>query len=387
MPGRPIASDEELLEIINIDYFSRRGIGNFGEGDIFSWLPLDPRWGLGLDELVVETLRNLSDELAKHDFTNAQPGALNALYQRTIPSATQLPGWLVNRVVEQELGMKDDPSPSLLDPACGTGTFLTAAIGAVRRGIAERGGDEFDLIFDAPEKIRGIVGDPLAAVLAKLNYLLALGDLVQGEHPAFLMPIYLADASPQLGRVENADSVVTLSTSEGDFLLPAPFIKDPLLPDWVLGRITNYMDGAQLRLHVQPEEVAVQEVLNAYYNYLTAPKPRTPVPDALTPRQADILLETARMLVKLHFRGEGTLWLHRIQNMAGPAILSHRSFERLVYQGPASLFDTYSGAYLRTGGQAAIITTTADAEAHFNRDRFVSTDSGLPGTAILLPSF
>ena len=89
----------------------------------------------------------------------------------------------------------------------------------------------------------------------------------------------------------------------------------------------------------------------------------------------------------LHFRGEGTLWLHRIQNMAGPAILSHRSFERLVYQGPASLFDTYSGAYLRTGGQAAIITTTADAEAHFNRDRFVSTDSGLPGTAILLRSF
>ena len=41
---RPIASSEELLEVVNVDYFSRRAIGTFGEGDLFSWIPLDPRW-------------------------------------------------------------------------------------------------------------------------------------------------------------------------------------------------------------------------------------------------------------------------------------------------------------------------------------------------------
>ena len=81
-PGRPIGNDEELLEILNVDYFSRRGIGNFGEGDIFTWLPLDARWGPDLDRLVIETVRHLTKELSQHDFSDAQPGILNAMYQR-----------------------------------------------------------------------------------------------------------------------------------------------------------------------------------------------------------------------------------------------------------------------------------------------------------------
>ncbi len=385
-PGRPIGNDEELLEILNVDYFSRRRIGNFGEGDIFSWLPLDARWGLDLDRVVIETARHLTEELAQHDFTNVQPGLLNAMYQQANLSTNSVMPEVADHVVIHELGMKNDPCPSLLDPCCGTGDFLSAAIGAVRQGISERNGDEFDLIFDAPEKIRGMDPDPLAVAIARLNYLLALGQLVQDEHPPFLMPIYLADASVQLAPAGNDDSVITLSTSEGDFPLPAPFIQDPLLPDWVLGRLTNYMDGAQLRLHVQPEEVAIQEVLNAYYNYLTAPKPRTPVPDALTPRQADVVLETARRLVELHIQGEGTLWLHLVQNMAGPAILSHRGFDRLTYQGPASTFDIYSDAYLRSGGLAAIVTSEAGAETTSSRHQMVTSESTFAGSTIMLYS-
>ena len=383
-PRRPIGSDEELLEIINVDYFSRRGIGNFGEGDIFSWIPLDPRWELGLDDLALETVRGMADELAPHDFTDTRPGILDGLYQQTVTTGTPVPDWLAEHVVEQELGLKDDPGPSFLDPVCGTGTFLSAAIGAMRRGITERNGDEFDLIFDAPENVRGMDGDPLAVALARLNYLLALGDLVQEEHPPFLMPVYLADASTRFPPLQDGDSVLTLSTAAGDFPLPDPFISNPLFPDWVLGRITNYMDGAQLRLHVQPEEVAVQEVLNAYYNYLTAPKPRTPVPDALTPHQADTLLETVRMLVHLHIRGEGTLWLHMVQNMAAPAMFSHRRFDRLAGQSSAAHLDANSEAYLKPDGRAAIATTLADAESNAKGKRVVPMEDRLPDAALLL---
>ena len=383
-PRRPIGNDEELLEIINVDYFSRRGIGNFGEGDIFSWIPLDARWGLDVDNLVLETVRDLVDRLSQHDFANAQPGILDTLYQQAVPASNTTPNWLAEQVVEQELGMADEPSPSLIDPACGTGPFLSGAILTMRRAIADRNGDEFDVIFDAPEKIRGMDRDPLAVALARLNYLLALGDLVQEEHPPFLMPVYLADPSVRFSPLHGDDPVLTLATTAGEFPLPAPFIRNPLLLDWVLGRITNYMDGAQLRLHVQAADVAVQEVLNAYYNYLTAPKPRTPVPEPLTPQQADTLLESARMLVHLHIRGEGTLWLHLVQNMAAPAILANRGFDRLASRGPASLLDTYSEAYLKSDGCAAIVTTLADAEANSEGRRVVSVESRLPGAALLL---
>ena len=73
-PRRPFSSDEELLEVINVDYFSRRGIGNFGEGDIFSWIPPEDRWELDLDDLALETVQGLADDLAPYDLGDALPG-------------------------------------------------------------------------------------------------------------------------------------------------------------------------------------------------------------------------------------------------------------------------------------------------------------------------
>lgn len=356
-PKRPISNAEELLEVINVDYFTRRGIGNFGEGDLLSWLPLEGRWELGLDDLVLETVQGLADALAPHDFAEAPPGILDSLYRPTPPR------WLAEYVVENELGLPGDSMLSMLDPACGTGTFLCAAIGAMFRAVAQRGGDPIDVLFEAPEKFRGMDPDPLAVTLARLNYLLAFGDQVQQEHPPFLLPVYLADADqiPKSQHLGPDSQVVTLSTTAGEFPLPLPFIENPLMLDWVLGRLTNYMDGAQLRMHAQPEELAAQEVLNAYFNYLTSSKPRTPVPDALTPQQADTLLETARMLVHLHIRGEGTLWLNMVQNLAAPAVFSHAEFDRISGQGSSALLETASASYLKSGGRAALLTSNADA--------------------------
>jgi len=350
-PRRPFSSDEELLEVINIDYFSRRGIGNFGEGDIFSWIPLEDRWELDLDDLVLETVRGLADDLAPYDLAGALPGILDDLYRQTAPAT---PRWLAEYIVEDALGLGEDPDLSLVDPACGTGVFLTAAIEAMSRNVA----DPLDVLFEAPEKIRGMDREPLAVVLARLNYLLALGDLIQEEHPPFLLPVYLADAHsvPVAGQSESGDVIFTLTTTAGDFPLPEPVVRDPMMLDWLLGRLTNYMDGAQLRLRIQPEDVAVQEVLNAYYNYLTAAKPRTPVPDALTPKQADSLLETARLLVQLHIRNEGTLWLHLVQNMAAPTVFSRRGFDRLASHGSPAFFKSCSELYLGAEGRAAMVT-------------------------------
>ena len=341
------------MEVINVDYFNRRGISNYGEGDLFSWIPLEARWELGLEDLVLETLQGLADALTPHDFTEATPGILDSLYRPTPPR------WLTEYLVEYELGLPGDAGFSMLDPTCCTGAFLCAAIGAMSRGIAQQGGDRIDLLFEAPEKFRGMDSDPLSVALARLNYLLALGDLVQQEHPPFLLPVYLADVD-QVPKSRPDNQITILSTTAGDFSLPSPFIENPLMLDWVLGRLTNYMDGAQLRLHVQSEDLAVQEVLNAYYNYLTAPKPRTPVPDPLTQQQADTLLQTARKLVHLHIRGEGTLWLNMVQNLSAPTVFSHVRFDRLGGQGSAASLEASSASYLRPGGQAAILTSSAD---------------------------
>ncbi|PKB70629.1 MAG: hypothetical protein BZY87_08820 [SAR202 cluster bacterium Io17-Chloro-G6] len=387
-PNRTNSSAEELLEIINCDYFSRRGLANFGEGDIFSWVSLEPRWELGLEGLVVETMKGLSEALARYDFAQAAPGIMDGLYWQTVPDPAwpPPPRWLAEYIVGEELGLAKESELSLLDPTCGTGVFMSASIQTISRTMMEQGSDPFDILFGMPQLVQGMDRDPLAVALARLNYLLAMGDMVQQEHPPILVPVYLADAVqvaesyPALPR----DVAVLVSTPGGEFPLPEPMIDNPMMLDWVLGRLTNYMDGAQLRLHVQSEDEAVQEVLNAYYNYLTAPKPRTPVPEALTSTQADILLETARSLVKLHIRGEGTFWLHMVQNNAAPEAFSRRRFDRLVASGLNPPFEMCSSMYLKPQGRAAMVMSGDEAEDNSVSRRLVVLEEVWPGAALLI---
>ncbi|MDA1127308.1 MAG: hypothetical protein O2913_01245 [Chloroflexi bacterium] len=387
-PTRPISGDEELLEIINCDYFSRRGIGNFGEGDLFSWVCLEPRWESGLDDLFLDTMRGLSEAMIPYDFSGTLPGIMDGLYYSIVPDAAHPPPrWLAEYVVQEELGLAEDPSRSLLDPACGTGVFLTAAIRTISKTMTEHGADPLDVLFGMPQLVRGMDRDPLAITLARLNYLLAMGGSVQQDHPPILVPVYLADAAqvsesyPVLPR----DVAVVIETPVGKFPLPDPVIKNPMMLDWVLGRLTNYMDAAYARLHAQSEEEAVQEVMNAYYNYLTAPKPRTPVPDPLTPTQADILLETARSLVKLHIQGEGTLWLHMVQNNAASEAFARTGGSDLI-AGCGSLLhlEMSSFRYLKGSGRTAMLLPIDQATSGSAGRRLVGLDGVMPGSALLV---
>ena len=183
-PLRPISDDEELLEVINCDYFSRRGIGNFGEGGLFSWVCIEPRWEIGLEDLFFETMRGLSEALTPYNFSDAPPGVMDDLYQQLAPgTASPPPRWLAEYVVQEELGLADNPDQSLLDPACGTGMFLSAAIKTISHAMTERGDHPLDTLFGMPQLVRGMDRDPLAVSLARLNYLLALGEMVQQDHP------------------------------------------------------------------------------------------------------------------------------------------------------------------------------------------------------------
>ncbi|PKB58735.1 MAG: hypothetical protein BZY83_05735 [SAR202 cluster bacterium Casp-Chloro-G2] len=210
--------------------------------------------------------------------------------------------------------------------------------------------------------------------------------MLQQDHPPVLIPVYLADAAqdPPDWSFLPDDAGVYLSTAGGEFPLPFPMIDNPLMLDWLLGRLTQYMDGAQLRLHVQSEAEAVQEVLNAYYNYLTAPKLRTPVPEALTPSQAYTLLETAQSLVRLHVQGEGTHWLHLVQNHAAPAIFARDKPDLMVGVGSTVSSGIWTQNYLSPQGRSAVLMPRPDAESGSSGRRFVDLEAVLPGAALLV---
>lgn len=127
--------------------FADFGIKNFLEGDFFGWY-LDI-W----DDSVESALRRLIGDLANYSLVTLDVDPeetrdlLKQLYQNLMPRKLRhalgeyyTPDWLAERLLNQ-LGYVGDPRKRLLDPECGSGTFLVLAHSPVRRGKAARPGD------------------------------------------------------------------------------------------------------------------------------------------------------------------------------------------------------------------------------------------------------
>ncbi|PIU23055.1 MAG: hypothetical protein COT13_05060, partial [Chloroflexi bacterium CG08_land_8_20_14_0_20_45_12] len=120
---------------------------------------------------------------------------LKALYQELVdPEARHdlgeyyTPDWLAQRMVERTL--VENPKASVLDPACGSGTFLYMTIKGKRDAL----GNSSETLEHILENVVGVDIHPLAVIISKTNYLLALGDLFKKRRKPVALPIYLADS-------------------------------------------------------------------------------------------------------------------------------------------------------------------------------------------------
>jgi hypothetical protein len=375
-PAPASAKPQELWQVVNGDYFVGFGLENFFGEDFFTWPFFRLSMGIGPEEEALDVVQELSSELAKFDLSRASPGLLTELFHQISPSeaapAQQLPRWLAEFVLEEKLDLTHQPEQTVLDPSCGPGTFLAAAVVIKSEALLEQGQSPLDVLLRVTGQVAGMTPDPLAATIARTSYLLALGDLAREPHPPVLVPVYLADANrgPEV-EVDSAGVTVHSFSMADGMSLPDRVAGDPMMLDWLFGRLPNYMRGAAARLHAQSEEVAVQEVLNAYYNYLTSPKSRTPIPEPLTPAAADVMVETARKIIQGYLHGEGHVRLFIIKNAPAPVFLARRKFDLLVgfHSGPnvsagLDFFEDCRSAYLNDSGGAAVAVGSDNAESN-----------------------
>ena len=171
------------------------------------------RQGLGLPEEGMES--DLFAELGyERGGTERGGDALKHLYQALIPADLRrargefyTPDWLADRVLDL-VGYGDDPAIRLLDPACGSGTFLVQAVNRIRRapGFSERPPEEQHRLLLA--NIAGVDNNPLAVLTARINLLLALGELRHHATPGTRLRVQLADTLTPRPRVGPFDLVV-----------------------------------------------------------------------------------------------------------------------------------------------------------------------------------
>ena len=348
LESRP--SERDLWAVMSGDYFVGAGLSNFLGEDFFSWPFFRLSMGIGDDAISLETARLLLlalEPLRVDQLDDALLSDLHFEFQGTDAA---------ERTTLASDVFAEDPALSCIAPYCGDGSALSQAVRAALGARVASGQFPSDALLDISGQFLGMTSEPLAATIASVRFLLALGEEVTEPHPPILVPVYMAHGAHLPPERRNDTGAATFAIEPaGGVALPDRVAADPLYLDWLLGRLPNYLRGTALRLRAQPEDVAVQEVLNAWYNYLVSPKARTPIPDALSPEDADTMVEAARNIILQYVGGSGSGPLHIVRNAPAPLFASRREFSMMLW--PAELDSDHdlreacSALYLKGGGQ------------------------------------
>jgi hypothetical protein len=216
--------------IEHAEIFVANNIENFIEGTFFSWyLEESP-------DSLLNAIREILSHLALYVFPTTTQGrvrdVVKVVYQHLVPEALRknigefyTPEWLVDFVLNQ--AGYTGPSileKKLLDPCCGSGNFLIHAIARYKQA-AQEAGIARNLVTDAiRHHVIGFDLNPLAVLSARLNYLLAIADILPPTGRVEI-PVYLADAVYAPIRHENGDSPTRsyqIGTVMGDIELVLP---------------------------------------------------------------------------------------------------------------------------------------------------------------------
>src|SRR3989339_2135783 len=161
-------NDDELKSIIDGSVFHKFSIRNFVDDDFFHWVKSDRNF-----KALKKVFRLIAQEISTFDFHNVDEDILKGVYQELIDRDTRhslgeyyTPDWLCEHIVDN-LDIKK--SSKLMDPSCGSGSFLRAAIGKLKNAYPELTADEL------ANQVCGIDIHPLSVLIAKTTVLLALG--------------------------------------------------------------------------------------------------------------------------------------------------------------------------------------------------------------------
>lgn len=300
------------------EYFATLGVKYFLEGDLFPWY-LDA-WGGDLAEVVRRICKSLNQyEPATATFLPEETrDLLKKLYQRLIPKRLRhdlgedhTPGWLAERLLNQ-VGYEGNPDRRILDPACGSGTFLVLIINRVHKFLEDHFGRYPDKSVVLNKVLSNVVGfelNPLAVITARTNYLMALGDLLNFMKGEVQIPIYLTDSilAPR-EQIELFQKGYILHTAAGDFSVPSEIVQAGQIESLtsLLDESVRLSTGADLFLERAKRTCGLDQ--ESF--------------DAARPG----LIELYRTMLDLDRQGRNRIWTGIIKNAFAPILVDRFDF-------------------------------------------------------------
>ena len=216
---------------------------------------------------------------------------------------------MISKVVVDPLNSR------VLDPACGSGTFLFYAL---RKHISAAEAESYSVREVLDGVTRHVIGmdlHPVAVTLARVTYLLAIGRerLTDPSRGNIQIPVYLGDSiqwREQSVDLWSAGNLV-IHTNDGREL----FDSDLSFPDATLD------DAARF-----------DQLVNELAACSSRRKLGTPAPSlkavfsrlAIPPQHQRIIETTFKTMCRLHDEGRNHIWGYYVRNLARPLWLSRR---------------------------------------------------------------
>ena len=231
-PGQ-IRTTKDYKGLLTGEYFKRHNLPNLVEPDFFSWALETSEEGN-----FIGFLAKLDGYFSIYNLKDLSEDVLKELYQELVDPESRhslgeyyTPDWLA----ELTLNTIQYKKGTLLDPACGSGTFLFKAIQSLR----QNGLKGTHLLETVLSSIIGLDVHPLAIIMAKANMLLALNEEVKHYHKEICLQVYLSDTLLVAEDVQKKCIFIAVSKTE-KFFIPLITIESQTNLDKLIDKLSSF---------------------------------------------------------------------------------------------------------------------------------------------------
>ena len=195
----PLEMAEEDFPIRSItgEFFSSsiHRVDHFVQDDFFRWLKARSTL-----KALKPMLEELHQNLHKFDFRSAQKiDLISDLYEQIMPPEQRAqygevltPSWLVETIVD-EIPRRKLERAKVLDPACGSGSFLRAVINRRLEHIPDDWSEQ-EVLENILGDICGLDINPVSIIIAKTKIILTLAEWLKRSDKPVEIPVFLCDS-------------------------------------------------------------------------------------------------------------------------------------------------------------------------------------------------
>ncbi len=297
-------------------FYNTVGLQGIVESDFFAW-PTEVG-GMGF-------LKTLAHRVARFDWDSAPTDIAAILYETVIPAEERrqlgeyyTPDWLARTMVEE---LVTEPlEQRVLDPACGSGTFIAEAVRHFIDAAGAKGLHPKQVLDRLWVSVTGIDVHPVAVHLARAAWALAARPAIEaaeeaGFNASMAVPVYLGDSLQLRFRTGDmfAEQQVTIQVQDEantELVFPVSLVDRAEDFDSLMGHVAEAIEKGE------DPYIALDD------NGITDPAER------------ETLTETIGKMEKLHSWGRDHIWAYYTRNLVRPVALGRNKVDVIVGNPP-----------------------------------------------------